>query len=176
MLQEGGCLPERKNKGGRPAAAFTKEARDEIIRCLRKGMPVKHALAKARVSENTWGKWLDAGRKDLECTPEGEPLSEHAIFLEDVRIAKADNVEGVIDKMNSALERDGKNWAAVMTAQERLNHDDFGQRQQVTVQQDTTVKVVIERRGGDEWRLGKKADDVIDEEVVEQKLIGGSFE
>lgn len=171
------CLPARPNKVGRRRSKFCAETVEIILDALMKGALVKHALALARVDIKTWENWLHQGKVELEYLHEDDEMSLLSMFYEDVQWAKAYSVMDLIEKMNASLKRDSRNWQALFTLYDRLHSEDFGQKQAISVQQDTTVKVIIERRGGQEWLAGKKIEEVIDTEMIDQKMItGGDFE
>lgn len=105
---------------------FDKETVDILLAEIGKGMPIRLACAKARISPRTYYNWVARGEGGEE---------PYVGFVDELEAVRADTASRMLDIIAGAARGDHgqPNWTAAMTWLERVFPEDFGRNRNVTV-------------------------------------------
>ena len=114
-----------ENPGGRPS--LFDEAAPKIIQYVRNGNTFECASGCARISYDTFNRWMNQGKEDIKL---GNELTKYCQFYKDVKQAERDCENEVLSHW---LKQIPNNWQAAKEYLARRHHKSWGLKDKVDV-------------------------------------------
>ncbi|MBA7635465.1 hypothetical protein ES703_43069 [subsurface metagenome] len=120
---------------------LTKELIEEICKRLRASWYAKVAAESVGISESTYYRWIERGKKASELEEKGKKVPEsekiYREFWESVRQSDAVG-EGVL--ITAILSKIKEDWRAALEILSRKYHERWGRRESIKVEKEVSLK------------------------------------
>lgn len=135
---------------------LTDEKKAVILKYLLRGHNFQTCCDMAGILVNTFQKALDNGRRQWQDYEEYDcPLTDDAIFAQQVHRCRAQGDVTFAKKLDDALDKDPvRGWVGAFTRRERERPEQYGRKSTVSIQQDTRAQIIFETRDGMQWQMG----------------------
>lgn len=110
-----------------PQSKLTETAHNAIVLGIAAGLTRDLCAASAGVARETFFKWVQRGKKDIECGDK----TKYARLVRDIRKTEADEAKRLLKIIDDAAASDPKHWTAAAWKLERRYKEEYSRKQEI---------------------------------------------